>query len=233
MHSIPWRRSKFMAKKKKHKPKKKQKKNARARRRFVESRGPPKEQERKKERKGRKFFFCFFLFFLWEKRWRRWRWTAAIDHRRVGAPVPHSRRGHCFCYRVFLFFILFCLLLLLLLLLLWFPFVPFCLFFFTWVDLDAVVVCVVVCRVLLVLPSFFFVLNILFYLSDLVFTWSFILVSRPCLPSFFFGFRPFFFLNRVSSARLCSCEIVFLYRVWFLFSFAQRSKYGNISRWFA
>ena len=66
MHSIPWRRSKFMAKKKKHKPKKKQKKNARARRRFVESRGPPKEQVRKKERKKRKevFFLFFFVFFM-------------------------------------------------------------------------------------------------------------------------------------------------------------------------
>jgi len=184
MHSIPWRRSKFMAKKKKHKPKKKQKKNARARRRFVESRGPPKEQVRKKERKGRKFFFCFFVFFMGK--------TVAqvtLNGRHRSSP----RRGHCFCYRVFLFFILFCLLLLLLLLLLWFPFVPFCLFFFTWVDLDAVVVCVVVCRVLLVLPSFFFVLNILFYLSDLVFTWSFILVSRPCLPSFFSVFDLFFF----------------------------------------
>ena len=182
MHSIPWRRSKFMAKKKKHKPKKKQKKNARARRRFVESRGPPKEQERKKERKGRKFFFCFFFMGKTVAQ-------VTLNGRHRSSP----RRGHCFCYRVFLFFILFCLLLLLLLLLLWFPFVPFCLFFFTWVDLDAVVVCVVVCRVLLVLPSFFFVLNILFYLSDLVFTWSFILVSRPCLPSFFSVFDLFFF----------------------------------------
>ena len=232
MHSIPWRRSKFMAKKKKHKPKKKQKKNARARRRFVESRGPPKEQVRKKERKGRKFFFCFFVFFMGKT-------VAQVTLNGRHRSSPRRRSCSALATGPLLLlpsFLVLHLVLLVVVVVVVVVVVSVCSFLFVFFYLGWLGCRRRLCRCLPCPPRVteFFFCSQYFVLPVRPRVYLVVHFGFPALfAEFFFGFRPFFFLNRVSSARLCSCEIVFLYRVWFLFSFAQRSKYGNISRWFA